>query len=94
MRFLGTLKAMGTTDGTLARMVLLQAITVAFIGFGLGAGVATFFGKAVADTALAFNLIWQLLVVSGAAVLIICMLAAVLSLRRVISLEPAAVFKG
>lgn len=94
MRFLGTLKAMGATDGTLARMVLLQAITIAIIGFGLGAGVATSFGNAVANTALAFNLIWQLLVVSGAAVLIICMLAALLSLRRVISLEPAAVFKG
>ena len=94
MRYLGTLKAMGTTDGTLAAMVLLQAITVAILGFGLGAGAATFFGNAVANTALAFNLIWQLLVISGAAVLIICMFAAVLSLRSVISLEPAVVFKG
>ena len=94
MRYLGTLKAMGTTNGTLTSMVMLQAVTVALIGFGLGSGAATLFGRGVQDTALAFNLIWQLLVVSGAAVVIICMIAALLSLRRVITLEPAIVFKG
>lgn len=94
IRFLGTLKAMGTSNGTLTRMVLLQAISVAVIGFGIGSGVATLFGRATVDTALAFNLIWQLLVVAGAAVMTICMLAAMLSLRRVLTLEPAVVFKG
>jgi putative ABC transport system permease protein len=94
MRYLGTLKAMGTTNATLTAMVMLQAVTVALIGFGLGAGAATLFGQGIQATALAYNLIWQLLVVSGAAVVIICMIAALLSLRRVITLEPAIVFKG
>lgn len=37
---------------------------------------------------------WQLLVVSGGAVTVICILASVLSMRRVVTLEPAIVFKG
>lgn len=94
IRFLGTLKAMGTSNNTLTGMVLLQAVSIAVIGFGIGSGIATLFGQGTADTALAFNLIWQLLVVAGGAVITICMLAAMLSLRRVLSLEPAVVFKG
>jgi putative ABC transport system permease protein len=37
---------------------------------------------------------WQLLVISAVAVTAICMLAALLSMRKVLWLEPAMVFKG
>lgn len=94
LRYFGTLKAMGVSNGTLMRMVLLQAFVVGNIGFGLGIGVAALFGTSMKETQLAFKLPWQLLVVSGSAVTIICVLSAMLSMRRVFALEPAVVFKG
>jgi putative ABC transport system permease protein len=94
IRYFGTLKAMGASDGSLMVMILAQSLVVALIGFGLGTGAAALFGASMKGTQLAFNLPWQLLVLSGAAVVIICMLSAMLSLRKVVSLEPAIVFKG
>lgn len=94
LRYFGTLKAMGTGNATLLRMILLQAVTVGVIGFGLGTGAAAWFGTSMRSTALAFFLTWQLLFVAGTATVVICMLAAMLSMRRVMILEPAVVFKG
>lgn len=94
LRFLGTLKAMGTSDRTLLRMILLQALSVAVVGYGLGIGAAAWFGTSMAGTPLAFRMTWQLLFVAFCAVVIITMLAAMLSIRKVMKLEPAIVFKG
>ena len=94
LRFLGTLKAMGTRDGVLLRMILLQAVSVAVVGYGLGIGLACWFGYSMRNTPLAFRLTWQLLVVALCAVVVICMLSAMLSIRKVMKLEPAIVFKG
>jgi putative ABC transport system permease protein len=94
LRFLGTLKAMGTRDSVLLRMILLQAISVAVVGYGLGIGLASWFGHSMRGSPLAFLLTWQLLVVALAAVVIICMISAMLSIRKVMTLEPAVVFKG
>ena len=38
MRYFGTLKAMGATNGVLLRMILLQALLVGALGYGLGVG--------------------------------------------------------
>jgi putative ABC transport system permease protein len=46
------------------------------------------------NTILAFKFPWQLLVFSGAGVLLICIFAALISIRKVVQLEPAVVFKG
>lgn len=94
LRYFGTLKAMGTADGRLLGMILLQAAVVGTIGFGLGIGAAAVFGKLLRSTPLAFRLPWQLIFVSGSAVVIICLISAMLSIRKVITLEPAVVFKG
>jgi putative ABC transport system permease protein len=94
LRQFGALKAMGAQNGTLLRMILLQAVTVGLIGYGLGVGAASFIGFAASDSELAFRMPWQLLVVSGAAVALICTIAALLSIWKVVRLEPAIVFKG
>ncbi len=93
LRYFGTLKAMGTSDGTLLGMILLQAGYVAVMGFGLGVGLAALFGNSMGKTQLAFRLTWQLSLVAACAVAMICAMAALLSVRRVISLEPGVVFK-
>ncbi|MBX6316503.1 MAG: ABC transporter permease, partial [Isosphaeraceae bacterium] len=62
--------------------------------YGLGVGGAAYFGLRSQGTELAFYMPWQLLPISGAAVLLICALSSIISVRRVIVLEPAVVFRG
>jgi putative ABC transport system permease protein len=94
LRHFGALKAMGAGNGLLLRMILLQAAVVGFIGYGLGVGAAAAFGYALRDSELAFKLPWQLLLVTGVAITVICMLSSLISMRKVVRLEPAIVFKG
>lgn len=94
LRYLGTLKAMGVSDGKLLAMILLQAVVVAALGFGLGAAIASAFGLTTGRSQLAFYTPWQLLFAAAGATVIICMLSALLSIRKVLKLEPAVVFKG
>ncbi|MFA6163646.1 MAG: ABC transporter permease [Methylobacter sp.] len=94
LRQFGVLKAMGTSNWTLLRMILLQAVLVGTIGYGLGVGLTALFGYAMRHSILAFKFPWQLLLFSGAGVSMICVFAALISIRKVILLEPAIVFKG
>jgi putative ABC transport system permease protein len=95
LRYFGTLKAMGAKNGMLLRMILLQALVVGGVGYGLGVGAASAWGMLIgARTQLAFRLPWQLLVVSAVAVLVICLSSAALSIRKVMKLEPAVVFRS
>lgn len=90
----GVLKAMGTTNGVLLRMILLQSSLVGAIGYGMGVGAATLFGYLTRNSELAFRMPWQVLAISAGAVLLICFVSALLSIRTVIRLEPAIVFKS
>lgn len=95
LRYFGTLKAMGAKNGMLLRMILLQALVVGGVGYGLGVGAASAWGILVSGrTQLAFRLPWHLLVVSAVAVLVICLSSAALSIRKVMKLEPAVVFRS
>lgn len=94
IRQFGVLKAMGTSNGTLLRMILLQALLVGSIGYGMGVGLTALFGYLMRHSILAFKFPWQLLLFSGLGVGFICMLAALISIFKVIRLEPAIVFKG
>jgi putative ABC transport system permease protein len=94
LRQFGVLKAMGASNWTLLRMILLQAVLVGAIGYGLGVGLTALFGWSMRNTILAFKFPWQLLVFSGLGVTLICVFAALISIRKVIKLEPAIVFKG
>ncbi|TAN50962.1 MAG: FtsX-like permease family protein [Methylococcaceae bacterium] len=94
LRHFGVLKAMGASNGTLLKMILLQAAVVGSIGYGLGVGLTSVFGYAMRHSILAFKFPWQLLLFSGAGITLICMFAALLSIVKVIRLEPAIVFKS
>ena len=94
LRQFGVLKAMGASNGTLLRMILLQSILVGSIGYGMGVGLTALFGYSMRNTVLAFKFPWQLLAFSGIGITLICMFAALLSIIKVIRLEPAIVFKG
>ena len=95
LRYFGTLRAMGTTNRKLLRMISLQAAAVGAIGYGVGIGAASAWGGVLSGrTQIAFKLPWQLLIISAVAVLVICVGAAALSIRKVMKLEPAVVFRS
>ena len=94
LKHFGALKAMGADGRVLLRMILMQAILVGTIGYGLGVGLASLFGVVTAKTELAFWMPWQLLAISGFAVTVICIFSALLSIYKVVRLEPAIVFKN
>lgn len=93
LRYFGTLKAMGAGNGMLLRMILLQALWVGLVGYGLGVGGASSFAYLFRGTELSFRLTWVHLVITGSAIAVICSLSALISIRKVMKLEPAIVFK-
>lgn len=94
LKQLGALKAMGATNLQLLRMIVLQALIVGVIGYGLGIGLASRFDAISKRSALAFKLLPETLGIVAIAVTIIVILASLVSLWKVFRLEPAIVFKG
>ena len=96
IRQFGALKAMGTGNGTILLMVLSQALQVGLVGYGVGVGLAALFGYAVArgQSRLSFFMPWQVLVIAAVAVFLIVLLASLLSIRKVLVVDPAIVFRG
>ncbi len=95
LRYFGVMKAMGATNRVLRRMIMAEAFTVGAIGYGIGIGAACLFSLAIGSRGrLVPQIPWALLVGSAVAVLALCVLASAISLRRVIRLEPASVFKS
>src|SRR6266404_3915772 len=92
----GALKAIGVTNWRLTGMVLLQAFVVGLIGFSLGSGLcATFFAITLNNLPTrGLVLIWENVIGTGVAILFVVAIASLLSIRRVLVLEPAAVFRG
>jgi putative ABC transport system permease protein len=92
----GALKAMGAGNWSLMGMILLQALLVSVIGFGLGIGAATWFGTIANSpgSKLAFYMPAEVFVGTAVAVGGISILSSLLSLHRVMVVEPAVVFQG
>jgi putative ABC transport system permease protein len=92
----GALKAIGVTNRRLVGMILLQAANVGFIGYALGTGMAAgFFSITLHQLATrGIVLMWQNVVGVGVLMTVVVVAASLLSIRRVLVLEPAAVFRG
>ena len=92
----GAIKAIGVTNWRLIGMILLQAFAVGLLGFSLGTGMAgqffDFFSQKIPTRGLV--LMWQSVALTGATIIFVMILASILSLRRVLVLEPAVVFRG
>jgi putative ABC transport system permease protein len=92
----GALKAIGTSNGRLVGMILLQATVVGLIGYALGMGLTAGFFSVTShrDATRGIVLLWQVMAGSGAVVMFIVLVASLLSIRRVLVLESAIVFRG
>lgn len=90
---LGVFKAMGADNGLLTKIVLLQALFVSCIGWGIGIGFTSLFGLFTANTELSFSMPLWLYLTSGFSILLISLLAAFICIRRVVNIDPSIVFK-
>jgi putative ABC transport system permease protein len=92
----GALKAIGVTNLRLIGMILLQAFTAGTLGFSIGTGMAaTFFEIFVHKLATrGIVLMWQCVALTAACICFVVIVASLLSIRRVLVLEPAAVFRA
>jgi putative ABC transport system permease protein len=61
----------------------------------VGVGLAALFGQVVKGASrLSFFMPWQVLVITAVAVFVIVLLASLLSIRKVLVVDPAIVFRG
>jgi putative ABC transport system permease protein len=91
----GALKAMGVSNLRLVGMILLQGLVVGFLGYAVGLGLtAAFFESTSGVTALAgLVLTPEAALLVGVSDLVIILITALLSIRKVLVLEPAMVFR-
>jgi putative ABC transport system permease protein len=94
LKYFGVLKAMGASHRTLIRMILVQSLSVGAVGYGIGVGLASCFGQLSGKGNLVFKIPWYLFLGSMVAVALICVFSSLLSIRKVLRLDPAIVFKA
>lgn len=95
MKHLGALKAMGASTWTLCLMLLTQAFTVGFIGYGVGLFfTARFAFPALKNEQPPFYMPEIVPPAVFVVILLICGLSSLLGIWRVARLEPAMVFRG
>jgi putative ABC transport system permease protein len=95
LRHFAVLKAMGLSRSRLCGMVIVQAIVVGFVGWGIGMGLAAAFcvGVRAPSSEIAAHFPWPLMLIALGGMLICTGFGSILSLRRVLLLDPAVVFK-
>jgi putative ABC transport system permease protein len=93
LRELATLKAMGASNVELIRFVAWQAAFLGVLGGALGVVLALGMKRGVAAIGLSLVLSPGVLGIGLGSILFMCALASLASVRKVLSLEAAAVFK-
>jgi putative ABC transport system permease protein len=94
LREYGTLKAMGGRNSLVVRVIAYQALISGLIGFVLGGGLAFAGRAALAKANLTVALSPQLFAATAVITVAMCAFAALLSIVKVLRLDPASVFKG
>jgi putative ABC transport system permease protein len=94
LREYGTLKAMGAKNSAVVRVILLQAMISAALGFVLGGGLAVVMRAAMAKANLSVALFPGLYAATLVITIAMCSFASLLSIVKVLRLDPASVFKG
>ena len=90
----GTLKAMGAANGAIVRVIMYQALISAVVGFVAGGALAMAARSGMAAAILRVALSPELLGGTAVLTVVMCGLAALLSVLKVLRLDPAVVFKG
>ncbi len=94
IREYGTLKAMGAKNSAVVKVILSQAMISATLGFAVGAPLAMAMRTAMKAANLSVALSPELYVATAAITAVMCAFAALLSIVKVLRLDPASVFKS
>jgi len=93
IREFGTLKAIGATNGDLAKIVITQSITFALMGSLIGLAAITRIAAAIRSPKLAVQLPPQMLIGTTFIMIVMCVAASALALLRLRKVEPGMVFR-
>lgn len=89
------LKAMGADSRLLLTMVFVQSGLCALVGIGLGLGVCAIVGQiAIVEFNFPFRMMWYVPIFAALTVAVVSIVAAAVSVRPVLKLEPGVVFGG
>ncbi len=89
------LKTMGATSRLLLTMIAAQAGLCAILGAGIGLGICALVGQvASVEAYYPFRMMWFTPLLGGAMVVLVSIVAAILSARPVLKLQPGIVFAG
>jgi len=94
LREYGTLKAMGAPNSYIYRVILQQAGIAAVLGYTLGMVVSLFVVNGGAAGGAAIVLSWQSAIMMFALTALMCLIAAIVSIQKVLTIDPAMVFKN
>jgi len=94
LKYFGAMKAMGATTPRLLGLVALQGFVAGALGLGLGLGVTSLVGLSIPQDKLAFKMTWHIPVIAAGAVIFIVVASSLVSMRRVVKLDPSEVFQG
>jgi len=94
IREYGTLKAIGATNRHLYGVIVLQAVISAAIGYALGMTVSWFVVRGSEKGGAAILLPPEMAGGMLGLTVVMCVVAALVSIKKVTRLEPAIVFKA
>jgi putative ABC transport system permease protein len=94
LREYGTLKAIGAPNSYVYRVILQQAAMSAVMGYALGISVGLFLVRSSEQGGVAILLPWWMAALIFALTLLMCGIAAAVSINKVTQLDPAMVFRN
>ncbi|MGZ3319155.1 MAG: ABC transporter permease, partial [Isosphaeraceae bacterium] len=94
LREFGTLKAIGASNRYVYGIILKQALINAVIGYGVGLGITLLVVRGYAATGLAMVLPVTLVVAILGVTIAMCLTASVVSVRKVLQIDPLTVFRA
>ncbi len=94
LRQYAVISAMGAPPRMLLTMIFAQAGLCGLLGTGLGLGLCGLIGEAAVAAGYPFRMMWYTPLMGCAMVLLVSVVAAALSARPVLKLQPELVFAG
>jgi putative ABC transport system permease protein len=88
-----TIRAMGASDRYLKSIILQQALVSGALGYIFGTAAALMIAWIVQGGSAALILSYQLVLVLGLVTMTMCVAASLISIRKVLSVDAASVFR-
>jgi putative ABC transport system permease protein len=88
-----TLRAIGASSSYIKKIIIDQALISAVLGYAIGIAICIGVVGLAANAGPAIQLPWELAAVVAVLTGLMCIAAGLISIRKVVRLDPAAVFK-